>query len=286
MKKHFKLILLLFSLFIIYSCNEEKFNNTFTDVNAIYYGRTELGYTFETQLVFSDKDKDKHNVILTLWSTSQELENCTYEICPDIITANFSQKGVYVNKTFARDCKWNGNLITDGIVTVSKENGKYSFILDLIDNTGEKHKGQFKGTVSATDKSSTSQYKGLFTNIYFGNSAFSGYKLLIVDCGNLLSDSFEERAYFAYSRQVGFRFPLLENDPMTGVYDLTNSMFSQRDVRYNCNNNKIYQIVSGTLTIERVNEPYKFKVCVDYIDENGEHLAGCFDGGLYTVDYE
>jgi hypothetical protein len=47
----------------------------------------------------------------------------------------------------------------------------------------------------------------------------------------------------------------------------------------------IASLVSGSITIARVDKPYKFKIDVDVVDENGRQIQGCFDGLDYSGDY-
>jgi len=162
-----KIFFILVSCLIFFSCEKENFDK----VKATYYGRTEVGYTFETRLTFYTKEQQEVNI--TLWSKKQELEEGDYIICPDIITAPFDYKGVYVDKTFARNCTFNGSLITDGTITIEKDGKQYTIILDVTDIRGNSIVGLYEREVLVEDKSHTSRYGGLFVDCSFNISGVS-----------------------------------------------------------------------------------------------------------------
>ena len=98
---------------------------------------------------------------------------------------------------------------------------------------------------------------------------------------------------------VGFLFSHSNvNDP-TGTYNINpnangyfysdinvyqNSLIIVSNHWYNWES---YHLISGTFTITRVNKPWKFRIDVDAIAENGWVIKGCYDGGgYYSSDYD
>ncbi|MDR0829633.1 MAG: hypothetical protein LBN95_05940 [Prevotellaceae bacterium] len=281
---------LIFVSFILNSCKQPDLDNTFSKVEATYFGRTEIGTTFETTLDFYNGEKKEATIVL--WSFVQDIESGVYIICPDIMTTTFGYKGVYLNNTFSRTkCKWNEQLITGGTITVSKDKNTYTFILDLIDNKGNNHKGKYNGKVSVIDKSDTSPYNGMFVDAFVHTCAWygecpsvGGLTYMGITAGDCTFLGTYDKSYV---RKISMVFTQPDIDDPTGTYNFADNCFQHKYVQYSRDGIfPMYQIVSGTLTIERVDKSYKFKICVDYVDETGDKVSGCFDGGLMSTDYE
>ena len=287
--KHIFYTLLL--CFILVSCQKEHFGIALSKAEAVYNGRTDFGYTFETRLDFYTKDKQ--DIMVIIWGREQELKDGVYTVCPNIETGGGydfpTVYGKYVDSTFM--CRWDGTLVTGGTVTVKKEDKKYTFILDMVGG-GKSLQGEYSGKLSVTDKSGTNPVKGLFASAYLScqdetSPYYDCKRFLLMSTGNGISpQTYPQYADLAYQRYICWYFPF-PDDPV-GTYDLTDPRFCQ--VMIWRDNILLYdpiadsKVVSGTLTIERVNRQSRYKICVDYIDDRGEHLAGCFDGGYYNFD--
>ena len=105
--------------------------------------------------------------------------------------------------------------------------------------------------------------------------------------------------YNRYDRLSDIKINIIYRHPdpndFTGVYHINpnaNGLYNPDSYMiqniYEKSLDSIYWLVSGTLTVTRVDKPWSFKIDVDVVSENGEVIQGSFDGGsvcFYNYDY-
>ncbi|MDR0830224.1 MAG: hypothetical protein LBN95_08980 [Prevotellaceae bacterium] len=264
-----KYVFIFFLSIYCFSCKQE-INNEFDKVILYYYGRSPIGTTFEVPVQFYNSGKEIAS--FTLYSYNADLENGIYKYNDTTYAGiNWVRNSYYVDKTFYKGlCKWGDKIITDGSVTVTKENNTYTFIVDVIDNTGKKHTGKFKGNVTKENKYPQSEIKGKFAEVYVADTGWQGaHKLMI---GLEGGDTF-------YSLKIYYSVPCEEmpND-IVGVYQINNGIQSSK---YWCDilNRNMINLADGQITVSRDNN--KYKIDVDVTDVNGYRIQECFDGGYF-----
>ncbi len=157
-----KLLFVLLAGTLLVSCEKEQ---EITSVELYYKGRTVLHSTFHVPLKFYS---DGELVLdMLLWSLDSTLESGRYTIGLDKPSNGWGDKGC-INKTFSRDaCYWNGVLIKDGYVDVQRDNDKYTFDINLIDEKGEKHIANYSGKVANKRSSEITENLGFFLSLNF-----------------------------------------------------------------------------------------------------------------------
>jgi hypothetical protein len=270
-----KILFLLFISLCVFSCKQE-INNEFDNVVLCYYGRSPIGTTFEVPVRFYNNGKEI--ATFTLYSYNDDLENGIYKYNDTTYAGvNWVRNSYYVDKTFYKGlCKWGDKIITDGSVTVTKGNDTYTFIVDVTDNTGEKHTGKFKGNVTKENKYPQSEIKGKFAEVYVTDSGWQGaHKLMI---GLMGGDKF-------YGLQIYYSMPCEEmpND-IVGLYQINDGSTDYWS-KYWSNGlvpfleSDCFKLVDGQITVSRDNN--KYKIDVDVTDVNGYRIQECFDGGYF-----
>lgn len=297
-----KKILYLFLIIVCVSCCKPEINNnTFTDVTLYYYGYSNMGYTYEVPLRFY-KD-GKVEAFFILYSVDKDLKSGVYHY-NDVFEPNadtWNDTIVYSNFTFFKGkCHWGNNIITEGAVTVERKNDEYTFLICAIDNKGEAHIGKYQGKVKKQNFEKQSKIGGVFAAASLSDandpwlrpiglpSDYAGGATMVqVEAG--------ER-YDGYTVNMMYLHPD-KNDP-TGTYYVNpdaDGYYHEGEIVYQ--NYCLYKLLittwldtkilaSGTITITRVNKPWKFRIDVDVTDKEGGHIKGFFDGGEYRGDYD
>jgi len=289
-----KIYLILLMFVCLYSCKEQKFEEEFDSVVIYDYGNSQLGVTYDVPVKFFFNGKEI--ATFHLYSFSPNLESGIY-ICSDETAAAyqvaFSPEFKGVNKTFFKgDCKWENNIITGGSVTVDKQGDNYTFIVDVVDNTGKQHYGKYSGKVQKEDWYVKSEIGGIFCSVGFVEGYFQPIDInyigvrMQMDAGDI---------YNRLSVSLGFLLHIEDSD-ITRVYHInpnptgnpnnaTDGVYSNFCIYKNYpaegDNSGAFGInlTSGTITISRVNEKWQYRIDVDVIAENGYQIKGCFNGG-------
>jgi len=281
------------------------FDGVFDNVVIYDYGHSQLGVTYDVPVKFFFNNEEM--ATFHLYSFYADLESGIYN-CSDVMAQAmqipFGETFKGVNKTFFKgDCKWGNNIITDGSVTVEKSGDKYTFIVDVTDNKGEHHYGKFNGKIKK-ENWHTKSTLGLFNTVGISESLIQieGYivSFIQLDAGYLIKNDTET---ISVKLTVGLDIIKPENNNgITGVhhvyehagreyaiangFDVCGNYCSYKD--YPIKDNLPYgvqfmQLQSGTITITRVNEPYKYRVDVDVVAANGYKIKG--SSGKY-VEFE
>jgi len=275
---------------LFFSCEEEEFRGEFDSVTLYYYGRSHSGLTYEVPLKFYSNGKE--TAFFVLYSLSPNLENGTYNY-NDLLHFNCQtfRDFAFTNNTFYKNvCKWNNNVIIDGTVTVEKSNDNYTFLIDVTYIKGENHKGTFKGKVKKENYHKQSNVNGVFASASIDNCVndrvfglpedySGGLTWLTVSSGDIL---------------LGMTVNIIclrpsPND-FTGVYEVNpnaNGRYSPDgsaiqngyDKKGTLGVQNEYKLISGTFIVTRVDKPWRFKIDVDVVAENGDIIQGSFDGG-------
>jgi len=282
----------LFALFVFVSCNKPYNDNTFTDVTLYYYGYSGMGYTYEVPVRFFINKKVE--AFFILYSIDKDLKEGVYNY-NDVFVPNLGMWDygniVFTNFTFFKGkCKWKDNIITDGFVTVERNGNNYTFIIDVTDNTGAIHTGKYQGKVKKENFEIQSKIGGVFALASVENrigdpwagpvglpSSYSGGNTWVqVEAGEK-NDGYMVNMLYLHPDK---------NDP-TGTYYVNpnaNGYYREGEIvyqnlcSYNISQTNTRQLLSGSITITRVDKPWKFRIDVNVTDEDGGHIQGCFDG--------
>jgi len=284
-----KYIYVFILLFLLLSCQKENFKGEFDNVTLYYYGRSHSSTTYEIPLKFYNNGKEI--AFFVLYSLSPDLENGVYNF-NDSLHRNCQafQHFAFVDKTFYKGvCKWEGNEITNGMVTVNKQGENYTFIIDIIDYKGENHKGTFKGKVKKENYHQQSKVNGLFAAAYIDNHTqwtlgvpedySGGITWLSVFSGDRLNGKAVNIIY-SHSNPNDFTGVYYVNPNANGKYNSDGLAIQNAYDKHGVQSiqNK-YKLVSGTFKVTQVNKPWQFKIDIDVVAENGDIIQGSFDGG-------
>jgi hypothetical protein len=292
-----KIYYFLFLIVLCLSCERENKNSIFTDVTLYYYGYSGMGYTYEVPVRFFTGGKEV--AFFILYSTDKDLKTGVYNYNEKIVyDADYNNNYITcTNFTFFKGkCRWGDINIKAGSVTVERNNDDYSFIIDVVDNKGDTHKGKYQGKVKKQNFARQSEIGGVFAVLHLTNANnqwerpvglpddyAGGLTMLQVEAGEKNE---------AYVVNIMYLHPD-ENDP-TGTYYINPNANYYYQEGENVYQNYCYyslapqnftSLVSGSITITRVNKPYKFKIDVDVTDRKGGQIQGCFDGIDYWGDY-
>ena len=258
-----------------------------------------MGYTYEVPIRFFYPN-GKEMAFFILYSTDKDLKEGVYKY-NDVFVPNTSWDFdiVYSNFTFFKGkCRWEGLNIIDGDVTVKKNNDEYEFILYVKDVTGEYHAAIFNGKVKKEKYETQSKIGGVFADASLDNrvgdpwagpvglpSNYNGGNTSLTLQAGEMNDGYIVSMHYLHPNK---------NDP-TGTYYMNpnangyykpGEIIYQNDCSYNITYANSRQLVSGSITITRVNKPHKFRIDVDVTDEKGGHIQGCFDGGAMFTKYQ
>ena len=261
------------------------------------YGRSPIGLTFDVPVKFLFNNKEM--AMFHLYSCSPDLEDGVYSYNEKLVNTalSFYQYGCSDKTFFKGKCKWGNNIITGGTVTVERNNDDYTFVMDVVDNTGEIHYGIYQGKVKKENwhtKSNVNMFvagglyncKGSMGAPVGTPQDFSGG---ISICGLETGDI---NKYI----QVCFSFSHSDENSPTGTYNINPNAngYFYPDITVYVNYLRVnqsatfYKLTYGTFTITRVNKPHKFRIDVDAVAENGYIIKGCYDGGegWFSCDYD
>ena len=290
--------ILFFSLVIsciLNSCKEKEPQGN--NVTLYYYGYSGMGYTYEVPLRFYDGNELVGFFIL--YSTDKDLKEGIYKYNDKFVESydiwNFETS--YLDFTFFKNkCKWGDKYVTDGYVYVEKEGEIYTFVVSVQTADGIWHDWQYSGKVKKEIFETQSEVGGFFAVAHLMNhldnlpgrpwglpSDYSGGNTWVqVEAGTLNQ---------SYIVNIQYTHPDA-NDP-TGTYYINpnaNGYYQEGENAYQnlCSYGYSYiNLVSGFITITRVDKPHKFKIDVDVTDINGGHIQGSWDGGvMWRCDYE
>jgi len=275
MKTKFYLIILIFTS--LYSCKLQ-FDEMFDSVVIYNYGHSDVGVTYNVPVKFFFKKKEI--ATFHLYSFYSDLESGVYNYSDITVPAFqmvFAPQFKGENKTFFKgDCKWGDNIITEGSVTVEKQGENYTFIVDVIDNTGEHHYGKFSGKAKKEDWHTKSAH-GLFNNVTIGEAFLhlDGYKVTAVQL---------DAGYKSVTLSVGVQIAKPENDNVfTGVYYFNESGWcsytNYPEPTSGSWGVQFMPLSTGTITITRVDEPWRYRIDVDVVAKNGYKITGSFTKG-------
>ena len=285
MKAKFYLIIVIFVC--LYSCKSQIFDETFGSVIIYYYGHSGAGVTYDVPVKFFFNKKEI--ATFHLYSRSLDLESGVYNYSNELVGTQLSFIEVIgENKTFFKgDCKWGDNVITSGTVTVDRQGDKYTFIVDVTDNKGEHHYGKFSGKVKKEDWYTKSTL-GLFNGTTIWESEIQvgdDYKATAIQL---------DAGYYAYTGaitlSVGFRIIRPKNDKVfEGVYRIGESNMDGEWCSYKNypegKTHSIIELTTGTITITKVNEPWRYKIDVDAVAKNGYEIKGSFTGNYMHFSF-
>jgi len=283
--------LIILTSVCLFSCKPQRFNEIFDSVIIYDYGRSPIGTTYDVPVKFFFNNKEI--ATFHLYSFYSDLESGVYNYNDVKRSTNgiaFEKFGCS-NKTFFKgECKWGDNIITGGTVTVDKQGDKYTFIVDVVDNKGEQHYGKFNGKVKKEDWYKKSQ-TGLFAAVTIGESLtqVEGYKITVVQL-----DAGDTKNNLTVSISI---IKPENNNGITGVHqvyynahiayaidnglEVCNNWCSYKN--YPVEDNLPYgvnfmELNTGTITVMRVNKPWKYEIDVDVVAANGYEIKGSYTG--------
>ncbi len=273
-----KIYFILFAGVLLISCEKEPKITTIDSVELYYRGRTVLHSTFHVPLKFYSEGELVLDMLL--WSLDSTLESGRYTICPDEMSGGWYEKG-YVNKTFSRDaCRWRGELIKDGYVDVLHDGDTYTFDINLIDAKGKNHTVQYSGNVINKQSPQITDYLVFFYE-------------LILDKTKALNQENEEVDVFdmflttgdwleVYYRQLFIVFIPESLESPEENYNVENSNVLHAYVNKELvPKDPIISITSGTFSITPTNSNPPYRVDVDVMTEDGEHIRGSYINGQF-----
>ena len=288
MKTKFYLIILILACF--YSCKPQ-FDEMFDEVIIYNYGYSQVGLTYNVPVKFFFNNKEI--ATFHLYSFSPDLESGVYNYYDKFVVVEqpfVEFKGV--NKTFFKgDCKWGDNIITDGSVTVEKQGDNYTFIVDVTDNKGERHYGKFSGNVKK-ENWHTKSTLGLFSSLILKDASdvvqIEGYKIttMYVDAGYSNRDGWA-------ALSVGVYVIRPENkNVFEGVYHIGEGILQGwcSYKGYPVDDGSPYGVQlmgleTGTITITKVNQHWRYRIDVDVVARNGYNIKGSFTGNYIHFSF-
>jgi len=272
----------------LFSCGGPGPKGDFDNVTLYYYGRSNIGITYEVPLRFYSNGKEV--AFFVLYSLSPDLENGVYNFNDSIYPSCQSFPDfAFVNKTFYKGvCRWKNNIIIGGTVTVEKKGDNYTFIIDVTDYKGEGHKSTFTGKVKKENYHQQSQINGIFASAVIFNDTgkpyynlpadyLGGVTFLNVSYGDILY-GIKVSVIYLHPNPNDFTGVYYVNPNANGLYNPDSYIIQNIYVEGLVTQNT-YRLASGTFKIIKIDKPWHFKIDVDVVASNGEVIQGSFDGG-------
>lgn len=273
-----KLIFILLAGLLLASCEKEPKATTIDSVELYYRGRTVLHSTFHVPLKFYSEGELVLNMLL--WSLDSTLESGRYTICPDEMSGGWYEKG-NVNKTFSRDaCRWRGELIKDGYVDVLHDGDTYTFDINLIDAKGKNHTAQYSGNVINKQSPQITEYLGFFYELILDKTKARNQENKEVDVFDMFLTTGDWLD--VYYRQLFIVIIPESLKSPEGRYNVGNSNI----LRACCYTGNLptcpkFDITSGTFSITPTNTHPPYRVDLDVMTKNGEHIKGSYINGQF-----
>jgi len=287
-----KVFYFLFATLFLVSCREPEPKEDY-NVILYYYGRSNLGMTYEVPIRFHSDGKEI--AFFVLYSLSPDLENGVYNYNDSIYPSCQSFPDfAFIDKTFYKGvCKWKNNIITGGTVTVDRQGDNYTFIIDVTDYKGENHKATFTGKVKKENYHQQSKINGIFAAADIFNDKNHWSHVLPADYSGGVTWLNIHYGYVLYWNKVNIMYLHPNPNDFTGVYYINpnangiynpDSYIIQNLYEKGFGSENTYQLVSGTITVTRVDKPWSFKIDVDVVASDGNLIQGTFGDGEVIQD--